>query len=317
MPDHVLGVAAMGGDANDVCDTIAHFEEIGLRAAWLTTGGAGLDALTLLAASAVETDTILLGTAIVPTWPRHPVVTVQQAQAIAQLAPGRLRLGVGPSHETSMSRIFGVDYREPLSNLFEYIGVLRGLLHEGAVEFRGEHYTSTATIASPIPDVPIMASALRPKAYALCGAIADGAISWLCPPSYLEKVALPALQRGAQEANREAPPLIVHLPVCVHDDADEAAAAFRDTFARYLEMPNYARMQEVAGFPEALSGTWSAAMIDAMFASGTEERVAARLYEVFAMGVDEVIAQVVPAGPDHAESRERTLDLLARLTPLL
>ena len=138
MPDHVLGVAAMGGDANDVCDTIAHFEEIGLRAAWLTTGGAGLDALTLLAASAVETDTILLGTAIVPTWPRHPVVTVQQVQAIAQLAPGRLRLGVGPSHETSMSRIFGVDYREPLANLFEYIAVLRGLLHEGAVEFRGD-----------------------------------------------------------------------------------------------------------------------------------------------------------------------------------
>ncbi len=70
-----------------------------------------------------------------------------------------------------------------------------------------------------------MAAALGPRAYRLCGAVADGAISWVCPGSYLQEVALPAMQRGAERADRPVPPLIVQVPVCVHENPEEARKA--------------------------------------------------------------------------------------------
>ena len=56
------------------------------------------DVLTTFAAAAIKTSTVRLGTSIVPTYPRHPLVLAQQALAFYDIAPGRLRLGIGPSH---------------------------------------------------------------------------------------------------------------------------------------------------------------------------------------------------------------------------
>ncbi len=61
-----------------------------------------------------------LGTSIVPTFPRHPLVTVQQTQVIASLASGRFRLGVGPSHRPLMAAM-GLPFRAPLGHLREYV----------------------------------------------------------------------------------------------------------------------------------------------------------------------------------------------------
>ena len=73
-----IGIAVVGRDSSEVVERIQQAEEMGIPAAWLTTGGAGRDALTLFAAAAVQTKRILLGTCITPTWPRHPVAVAQQ-----------------------------------------------------------------------------------------------------------------------------------------------------------------------------------------------------------------------------------------------
>jgi hypothetical protein len=86
-----IGVAVTGGDSRGVLKRIQQAEEMGIHAAWVTTGGARQDGLTVLAAAADHTQRILLGTSITPTWPRHPIVVVQQARVIADLAPGRFR----------------------------------------------------------------------------------------------------------------------------------------------------------------------------------------------------------------------------------
>src|ERR671917_342456 len=72
------------------------------------------------AAAAVRTTSIELGTAIVPTYPRHPLALAQQALTVADLAPGRLRLGVGPSHRHTMEGVYGLPMGEPLAQLREY-----------------------------------------------------------------------------------------------------------------------------------------------------------------------------------------------------
>ena len=307
-----IGVAVMGDTVAQAIDGIRDLEQRGIPAAWFTMGGSGgTDPITTFAAAAVQTERVKLGTSIVPTWPRHPVIAAQQALALTQLAPGRFRLGVGPSHQQSIERTYGIPFHTPLANLREYLLITRSLLHRGQVQFEGHHYRAYTSFPTPAPDVPVMASALRSRSFEMCGELADGAISWICPEHYLRDVALPALQRGAQQAGRLPPPLVAHVPICVHDDRLEAIAAVRDQFGRYTQMPFYARMLEAAGFSEVEGQPWSDAMVTAVAAIGNEHDVAERLDGMFGWGAGELLFSVVAAGLDKANSRERTLRFLA------
>ena len=306
-----IGVAVGGNKVQDIQATIQRAEELGVDAIWMTTGGARLDSITVFAAAAASTQRIKFGTSIVPTFPRHPLVVAQQVQVVAQLAPGRFRLGLGPSHRPTM-RAMGIQMPNPLGHLREYLRIVKSLLQEGKVDFDGEHYQAHESIAEPV-DVPVMASALQRGSFELCGAEADGAISWVCPLAYLRDTALPAMKKGADEAGRPVPPLIAHAPVCVHDNADEMRAAFREQFAMYPKLPFYRRMLISAGYPEAAETTWSDAMIDGLVLHGNEEQTARRIQQLLDIGASEVLLSPVLVGSDRGASLDRTLRLLGQV----
>ena len=315
MAEKRIGVAAMGGDSRAVVARIQELESLGIAAAWLTSGGAGPDALTTFAAAAATTERILLGTSIIPTYPRHPIVAVQQTQVIAQLAPGRFRLGLGPSHKVGIEPMFGIEHHAPLTNLREYIQVVKALLGEGRVDFDGKQYHGHAALpGAAAPDVPVMASALRRRSFRLCGEVADGAISWVCPGQYLRDVGLPAMQEGAARADRPVPPLIAHVPVCVHDNPDEVRDAARQQLSNYPRSPFYQEMFAASGHPEARDGVWSDGMLEDVVFSGSEEDVAGRLRELFDWGATEILAHPVTAGGDSQASMNRNLNLIAAVT---
>jgi F420-dependent oxidoreductase-like protein len=314
MPERTIGIAAMGPDANTVLDTIRDFDRRGIKAAWLTAAGGG-DNLTMLAAAAPATERILLGTCIATTWSRHPVIAAQQAGTASTLSGGRFRFGVGTGHKQGMSTTFGADFQKPLSHLREYIAITKSLLDTGAVEFAGDHYQANAKLASPLSTVPVMAAALRPRAYELCGEVADGAISWVSPGVYLRDVALPAMRAGAAKASRPVPPLVAHAPVCVHEDAAEVLAATNEQLSNYPRSPFYQAMFAASGHPEAAEAQmWSQGMMDDVVLWGTEDRVTARINELFDWGISEIIVSIVTAGGDAAASRARTLDHLTELS---
>jgi F420-dependent oxidoreductase-like protein len=310
MDQNLIGVVVSAPDSAGILAGIEQAEQLGIPAAWLTTGGTGLDALTLYAAAAVRTKRLRLGTSITPILPRHPLVVVQQVQVLAQLAPGRFRLGLGPSHRPTMETTFGFDFRAPLGHLREYVQIAKTLLHRGSVDFDGRYYRAHGQIRTPV-EVPVMASALQRKSFEFCGEEADGAISWVCPGVYLRDVALPAMRAGAEKAGRPVPPLLAHAPVCVHEKPDEIRDAARQQLANYVRLPFYVQMLTAAGFPEASTGTWSDAMIEAVVLSGNESRVADRLQELFSFGATEILVSPVAAGSDRVASLERTLRLVA------
>ena len=307
-----IGVTVGGGSAAAVLDGIKAAEDAGIGTAWVATGGAGMDALTLFAAAAGRTQRIMLGTSIIPTYPRHPIVAVQQVQVLAQLAPGRIRLGVGPSHQPIIEGTFGIDFKRPLGHLREYLRILKALLQEGSVDLDGRHLTAHARIAAPV-DVPVMASALQRGSFELCGAEADGAISWNCPAAYLKEVALPAMEEGARGAGRPVPPLIAHAPVCVHDNVQEVRDAIRANVG-VSPLPFYQRMFAASGFPDASGGQWTDAMMDAIFFYGSEDEVAGKLEDLLAMGNVEVVAAPVAAGSDREASLDRSRRLLGKVS---
>ena len=305
-----VGVAIQALNARDFVTQVRQAEMSGIPVAWTTIGGAsGADPLTVFGAALAATERIRLGTAIVPTWPRHPVIIAQQALALEQIAPGRLRLGIGPSHEPGMVRNFGVKWEAPLTELREYLTVIRSLTTTGTVDFVGRHVTARATFRDPIA-LELLASALRPRSFEVCGELTDGAISWMCPASYLFREALPAIAKGAERADRPAPPLIAHVPIMVSEDREAVRALARRQLGNYANVPFYLAMFHAAGFPEASAG-YSDEMLDDLVVSGTEEQVVARLTQMIVEGCGEILAHPLIEADDRAGSIERAFRAVA------
>lgn len=300
--------------AHAVLAAASQAEALGYGAAWLTNGGPE-DCMPLLAAIALRTARLRLGTSVAQTYPRHPAVLAAEANVIDQLAPGRLRLGIGPSHDVVMAAL-GLARVAPLAHLGEYLQVTRELFTGQPVDFAGEHYRVRSSLYRRA-EVPVMIGALQPRTFELAGRASDGAITWLCPARYLARVGLPAMTGAAEQAGRPRPPLVAHLAVCVHEDPDEARAAVRDGIPN-IRFPSYQRMLVLAGLDEAAGGVWTDKLVDEVIAWGPAAAVADRIAEMFAVGADEVLLRPIGAGAAPAEVIQRTVEsVAAAITRLL
>lgn len=299
-----IGLAIMRPDAHAMIDAVVEAEREGGYAVWSTVGGPAPDAVTIFAAAALRTDRIRLGTSIVPVYPRHPLVLASQTLVLSDLAPGRFRLGVGPSHKPTMEGMFGLPMGNPLRYTREYLTVLRQFLWEGSTNFDGDYLHVHASLPEgrTPPRTPLLVSALRPNAFRQAGEISDGAISWVCPRPYLVDVALPALSAGASQAKRPTPPLIAHVPVAYTADAAAARTAARSFLERYARLPFYARMFEMAGHP--VDSGVSDALIDELVVWGTGEEVVRRLQSLLGEGVSEILVSLLPTGEMGTVQRE-------------
>ena len=309
MAQGTIGVQLGAGDAAGLLKQIEEAEQLGIPAVWAPSDP--VDSLTVFAAAAVRTSRVLMGTAITRAAPRHPISMAQQVAVIGQLAPGRFRLGVGPA-VPRQADMYGPMPASPLAHLRAYIHAVKGLLETGAVDIEEAGVVAHARLANPV-DVPVMASALQPGAFAVCGEVADGAISWLCPATYIQAIALPALKKGAAEAQREPPPLIMHVPVGLTTAVEEVRAAMQARWSHHLHVPTYLGMFEKAGFSDAREGRWTVAMANAIAVYGSEASVAERLRGLLANGAGELIVSALGTGPDPAASSERVLRFVAEL----
>ena len=311
MKNLLIGVHAMGSTVASILDRIVLAEELGVQCAWMTSGRLSPDPMVIYGAAALKTKRIQLGTSIIPTFQLHPLALVQQAVAVDQLAPGRLRLGVGPSHKPVVEGVLGIPFDKPQEQLREYLTVLRAVLNKGEVNFTGKRITARGSLPAPT-QVKVLASALRANGFKLCGEMADGAISWMCPLTYLRDVAAPALREGARSAGRTAPPLIGHVPVIVSEDAAAVREAARQQIGFYPQIPYYSQMLQDAGFPEAARGELSDRMIDTLVVHGSAAQVKERLRTLPSYSVDELLATVIEPQGD-AKAFERTVKALGEL----
>ncbi|MDA0366247.1 MAG: LLM class flavin-dependent oxidoreductase [Chloroflexi bacterium] len=305
----MFGVAIQAANAREAVEQIAQAERAGVDAAWATMfGGGGADLLPIYAAAAMRTERILMGTAILHTWGRQPLIFAQEAAALDELAPGRFRLGIGSTTAFFVERSYGMVYRKPLLNLREYLVTVRALLREGSVDFSGEHVSARARLSRPAA-VPVMASALRPKSYALCGELSDGAISWMSPLKYLVGTALPTMQAAAAAAGRATPPLVAHVPIAVTTDRAEARAMARAQLAMYARVPNYQGMFAMAGYE--VDGEYPDDLLDDLVVSGTEQEVAAGLRRWRDAGMGEILAHPLLDPNDRERSLARSFAAVA------
>ena len=309
-----VGLVIDGTNAAATVKTIAAVEAAGVGQIWMAQTPFWPDTLTTLAAAAIKTSTVRLGTSIVPTYPRHPLVMAQQALSLYDIAPSRLRLGIGPSHQAIIEGIYGLPQTTPLAHLREYVNVLRTALWEGKVDHHGKFFNVKVSM-SHTAQIPVLISTLGMKAFQLAGEIADGALSWVCPVPYLIRTGIPALRTAAAAAaanRRSAPPLVAHVPVALSQDCDTVLAAGHQLLDMYAKFPFYTKMFTDAGFPLTAGQMISDSLIDSLIVSGNEDTVASKFTELLATGLDELMVTLVPI-KDSVDEFTRLMHLIGQL----
>jgi F420-dependent oxidoreductase-like protein len=312
MPERVVGIHVQGPSLLETVRLIQQADRAGVASAWLTSGGFGPDSPTTLAVAGSQTTQIQLGTSILVTYSRHPVAAIQQAVAVSQVAPGRFRLGIGPSHRPTIENTYGLPFDHPLDHVREYTEILNQAFRGGKIGFDGKWYRAHGQVSNP-PTIPVYHAALRPTAYELAGEIAEGAISWVSPSAFLRDVAKPALLAGAaKRSGGGRPRLVGHAFGLVTDDEAEIRKLGREHLASYTRLTFYQEMFAAAGYPEARNGVLSDALVDDLVLAGDEVKVTAGIRRFLDRGVDELILSLLPVGADPAASVERTLRLLGQ-----
>src|SRR6266481_3697995 len=144
-----------------LADQIRAAVDDGFASAWMSNIF-GLEALTSLAVAGREVPGIELGTAVVPTYPRHPAVLAQQALTTDVAIGGRLVLGIGLSHQIVIQDMYGYSFDRPARHMREYLAVLVPLLDGEPAGFDGE--TVNAHIGLSVPRsrsrMPLLLAAL-------------------------------------------------------------------------------------------------------------------------------------------------------------
>ncbi len=260
----------------------------------------GLDALTALAVVGAKVPRIELGTAVIPTYPRHPMMLAAQALTTQQASDGRLVLGIGLSHQIVIESIFGMSYDKPARHMREYLAILMPLLHGEAVGVTGETLTFNGSVGIQAAPVPVFVAALGPRMLELAGRVADGTVTWMTGPATVESHIAPLITKAAADAGRPAPRIAVGLPVGVTDDADAARQFAAKTWEMYGYLPSYRAMLD----REGVAGPADVAIV------GNEAAVAAGIQRVADAGATDFAASEFGLS---ADDRARTRALLRSL----
>ncbi len=290
-------------DLGQAVGEIAALEAAGVRRVWVWNVF-GLDAMVLAAVAGGATSRIEIGTAVVPTYPRHPHAMMQEALTVQAACGGRFTLGVGTSHEPVISAMFGIPFERPIRHIREYVTVCRALAR-GPAAYQGELYNVTAPllVKGATGGLDVMISALSPQMLRVGGEVSDGVITWLADAAYTRDTAVPAVAEGAARADRPAPPVVTTIPVAVTEDLAAGREVAARELAVYATLPFYRRVLDASGArrPEDVAIV------------GPEAAVAEAVAEFAAAGTAELAVWPLSVGDDPEASRRRAVECIVGL----
>jgi len=287
------------GTLDGIVARAQNLEAAGFHALWMANIF-GLDAITSLAIVGRETQRIELGTAVVPTYPRHPAAIAQQALTTQAACGGRFTLGIGLSHKLVIEDMFGLSYAKPASHMREYMSVLGPLARGEAASFQGDDYRVNAALDVPgTSRLPILIAALGDRMLQLAGSTADGTILWMTGPATIEDHIGPKLRAAAKEAGRPDPRIVAGFPIVVTDDEAAAREAISKGLVMYGTLPSYRAMLD----KEGAAGPADIAIV------GNAETVSDQIKRLADIGVTDFDAAIFPVADD---SDARTIEVLAK-----
>ncbi len=277
---------------------IAHMAQAaadGFERYWLAQVGL-TDALTVFSAAAGRVPDIEMGTAVIPTFNRHPSALAAQALTAQALTGGRINLGIGLSHKPTVEENWGMRFERPIRHLIDYLEILGALMTEGRVDYHGEVFTCVSEATRPTEDPPsLLVAALGPQALKVAGSRTDGTILWMVGPNTIADHVAPRIREAAAGAGRPEPRIVCSLPVLVTDDASGAREFADVMLENYGTLPSYRAMLD----REGAEGPGDVCVF------GTEQQVLDHLGRIAEAGATEFTAVEFGVDPEAvARTRE-------------
>ncbi len=293
------GASMQGITVDDIVSLAQRAEEAGFDTLWMAHIRS-IDAIAALGVAGRETRRIELGTAVTPTYPRHPMAMAQQALTTAQLSGNRFVLGIGLSHKLVVEGMLGLSYAQPARHMREYLQILRPLLRGELVNFDGEEFrVANLQVAVPgVSDIPVVVAALGEHMLRLTGRLADGTSTWMTGPRTIAEHIVKHLMPAAAAAGRPAPRVIGGYPIVLTNKVDEARAGIAKNLEIYGQLPSYRAMLDREGY----SGPAEAALV------GDEATLRREIGRIRDSGVTDFNAAIAEA---ESGAFERTFAFLA------
>jgi len=212
----VSTMLSYSGGFKQAAAQVAEMEKAGLDLVWVAEAY-GFDSPSLMGYLAALTETVEIGSAILPIYTRTPTLLAMTAAGIDALSDGRFHLGLGASGPQVIEGFHGVPYTAPLGRTREIIEVCRQVWkREGPLVHDGRYYTmplpadqgtglgkALKIIAHPVrSEIPVWVASLGEKNVEMTAEVANGWIPILFIPEKARQVWGSALDAGA--AKRDA-----------------------------------------------------------------------------------------------------------------
>jgi F420-dependent oxidoreductase-like protein len=243
----------IGGDGQrrtleDILAAARRAETAGIDDLWMANIFSH-DAISTLALVGRETARIGLGTAVTPTYPRHPTAMAQQALTTAAASGNRFTLGIGLSHQIVIEDMLGLSYAQPARHMREYLSVLMPLVRGETANFQGEQFrVNNVTLdVADASRLPVVVAALGPVMLKLAGELADGTNTWMVGPKTMENHIVRRLTAAASAAGRPDPSVVGGFPIVLTNKPDDARAKIAESLTIYGQLPSYRAMLDQEG----------------------------------------------------------------------
>ncbi|MGN9791680.1 LLM class flavin-dependent oxidoreductase [Streptomyces sp. OZ13] len=228
---------------------------------------------------------------------RHPYEAALQAQSLAVTMNHPVVAGFGPGAGVLQKNLLGAPYRSQLGACREYVTAVRGLLDGEAVDLDGEFFRVRGRLpVQPRPEVEVGLGVLRPGMAKLAGEVADTAITWLTPATYLRDVVVPALEEGAARAGRTRPRLVAMVPVALAADGREPTDVALASNSAHMSLPHYRDMLRRSGIDVDMEtdpvASAKALIAGGAFVYGGPLDIAEAFDEYRSAGADEIVLNV-------------------------
>ena len=297
----MLGATGPDSSLDDIIAMVQQAEAAGIDSAWMANIFS-FDAISTLGLAGRVTQRIELGTAVTPTYPRHPSAIAQQALTTAAASGGRFTLGIGLSHQVVIEGMLGFSYERPARHMREYLNVLMPLVRGEVCNYSGEQYR-VANLGLQVPGsegMQVVVAALGPAMLKVAGELADGTNTWMVGPKTMESHIIPSLRAAAGAAGRSEPQVIGGFPIILTNKPDAAREQIAKQLTMYGTLPSYRAMLD----REGVDGPADIAI------AGDENLLRGEIRRLESIGVTTFNAAVSAVEPG---ATERTVEFLASL----
>jgi alkanesulfonate monooxygenase SsuD/methylene tetrahydromethanopterin reductase-like flavin-dependent oxidoreductase (luciferase family) len=209
-------------------------------------GGTGFDGMVSATGALASNDDLDVWISVYQLALRHPLTVARQLSSIAQIAPGRLTLGVGVGGEDrSEVTNCGVDPTSRGRRLDESLEVLAALSTGEAVDHDGAffHLDSAAVRPAPQPRVPVLIGGSSDAAIRRAGRYGDGWLGIFVSVRRFERT-VEAVRAAAVGAGRQVDWFGLHVWCGIDPRPGVGRTLLADQMQRLYHLP-YERFENV------------------------------------------------------------------------